>query len=57
LLSISRLEREAVEEVVTDLFGVRMSSTFGAVKNDKGRIGFKIEGPEIKALENENAPE
>jgi hypothetical protein len=39
------MEREAVEEVVTELFGVRLRSTFEAVEEESGRIGFKINGP------------
>ncbi|QDU29542.1 hypothetical protein ETAA8_46560 [Anatilimnocola aggregata] len=41
------LEREAVEEVVSEFFGVRMRSTFEAVE-EEGTVGFKIEGPEIE---------
>lgn len=42
------LEREAVEEVVSEFFGVRMSSTFEAVEAEDGVVGFKIEGPQIE---------
>lgn len=45
------MEREAVEEVVTEFLGVRMSSTFEAVECD-GRVGFKIEGPQIEIDDN-----
>lgn len=41
------LEREAVEEVVTEFFGVRLRSTFEAVE-DEGRVGFRIEGPQFE---------
>lgn len=42
------LEGEAVEEVVSEFFGVKLRSTFEAVENQEGRIGFKIEGPEVE---------
>ena len=42
------LEREAVEEVVTEFFGLRMSSTFEPVEVEEGRVGFKIEGPHVE---------
>lgn len=42
------LEREAVEEVVTKFFGVRIRSTFEAVEDEEGRVGFRIEGPEVE---------
>lgn len=43
-----KLEREAIEEVVTDFFGVRMSSTFEAVEKEEGRVGFQLEGPVVE---------
>lgn len=43
-----QLEREAVEEVVSEFFGVRMRSTFKPVEDDKGRVGFRIEGPQVE---------
>jgi hypothetical protein len=42
------LEREAVEEVVSEFFGVRLRSTFEAVDVEEGRVGFRVEGPEIE---------
>jgi hypothetical protein len=39
------IEREAVEEVVSEFFGVRLRSTFEAVEIEEGRVGFRIEGP------------
>ena len=43
-----QLEREAVEEVVCEFFGVKLRSTFEAVEVEEGRVGFKIEGPEVE---------
>jgi hypothetical protein len=43
-----QLEREAVEEVVTEFFGVKLRSTFEAVEVEDGRVEFKIEGPEVR---------
>lgn len=47
------LEREAVEEIVTEFFGVKLHSTFEAVDAGAGRIGFKIEGPQVEINEEE----
>jgi hypothetical protein len=47
-LHFEELEREAVEEVVSEFFGVRLRSTFEAVEDEDGRVGFKIEGPQIE---------
>jgi hypothetical protein len=42
------MEREAVEEVVTEFFGVKLRSTFEAVDVEEGRVGFRVEGPEVE---------
>jgi hypothetical protein len=42
------LEREAVEEVVSEFLGVRLHSTIEAVEDEEGRVGFKIEGPQVE---------
>lgn len=42
------IEREAIEEVVTEFLGVRLRSTFEAVEVEEGRVGFRIEGPEVE---------
>lgn len=42
------LERDAVEEVVTEFLDVQLRSTFVTVEDEGGRIGFKIEGTEIE---------
>lgn len=47
------MEREAVEEVVTEFFGVRLRSTFEAVE-EEGEVGFRIEGPQVEIDEEEN---
>lgn len=47
------LERGAVEEVVSEFFGVRLRSTFEAVEIEEGRVGFRIEGPTIEVEEEE----
>lgn len=41
------LEREAVEEVVSEFFGATLRSTFEAVE-EEGRVGFMIEGPQVE---------
>jgi hypothetical protein len=47
-IHFEELEREAVEEVVSEFIGVRLRSTIEAVDVEDRRIGFKIEGPEIE---------
>lgn len=46
-----QLEREAVEEVVTEFFDVKLRSTFEAVDVEEGRVGFRIEGPDLEQKE------
>ena len=46
------MEREAVEEVITEFFGVKLRSTFKAVE-EEGKVGFRIEGLEVESDEDE----
>lgn len=47
-IHFEELEREAVEEVVSEFLGVRLRSTIEAVEKEEGRVGFRIEGPEVE---------